>query len=87
MYLYEADGVVQKLTEGYLQQGFHFVEVDWIAGRMDDDGFSQGGELERIGYSGPEPVGGRCSQQQSRLPGRPPCCARTPRSSSGSRLH
>ena len=34
-------------------------EEDFIAGRTDDDGFVQGEELERIGYRGPEAVGGR----------------------------
>ncbi|MGI9465136.1 MAG: hydantoinase/carbamoylase family amidase, partial [Aestuariivirgaceae bacterium] len=34
-------------------------EEDWIASREDDDGLVQGEELERIGYRGPAPVGGR----------------------------
>ncbi len=34
-------------------------DEDWIASRVDDDGFVQGDELERIGYRGQAPVGGR----------------------------
>ncbi len=34
-------------------------DEDWIAARADDDGFVQGEELERIGYRGDAPVGGR----------------------------
>ena len=34
-------------------------DEEWIASRMDDDGFLQGEELERIGYRGDAPVGGR----------------------------
>ena len=34
-------------------------DVDWVLGLRDDDGMTFGGELERIGYSGKEPVGGR----------------------------
>lgn len=34
-------------------------DADWVASREDDDGFRQGEELERIGYRGDVPVGGR----------------------------
>ncbi len=34
-------------------------DEDFVANRPDDDGLLQGEELERIGYRGPEPVGGR----------------------------
>tara|TARA_R110002072_G_scaffold8713_10_gene43645 strand:- start:515 stop:3079 length:2565 start_codon:yes stop_codon:yes gene_type:complete len=41
LYLYEADGIVHKLTEGYRQQGFHFVEIEWLAGGRSEDGRHQ----------------------------------------------
>ena len=31
LYLHEADGVVQRMTEGYRRAGYHFVEVSWVA--------------------------------------------------------
>lgn len=31
LYLHEADGVIQRLAEGYRRAGFHFVEVVWVA--------------------------------------------------------
>jgi N-carbamoyl-L-amino-acid hydrolase len=34
-------------------------DVDWVLGLRDDDGATFAGELERIGYSGKEAVGGR----------------------------
>jgi N-carbamoyl-L-amino-acid hydrolase len=34
-------------------------EVDWVLARRDDDGKVFGEELERIGFAGPAPVGGR----------------------------
>jgi N-carbamoyl-L-amino-acid hydrolase len=34
-------------------------DVDWVLGLRDDDGLAFGAELERIGYSGKAPVGGR----------------------------
>jgi N-carbamoyl-L-amino-acid hydrolase len=33
--------------------------VDWVLARTDKDGATLGGELQRIGFAGPEPVGGR----------------------------
>ncbi len=34
-------------------------DMDWVLGLTDDDGLTFGGELERIGYAGETPVGGR----------------------------
>ena len=34
-------------------------DVDWVLGLRDDDGLAFGAELQRIGYDGKEPVGGR----------------------------
>lgn len=34
-------------------------DVDWVLAQSDDEGATYGGELERIGYAGPTPVGGR----------------------------
>lgn len=31
LYLHEAEGVVQRLVEGYRRAGYHFVEVVWVA--------------------------------------------------------
>lgn len=31
LYLHEADGVVQRIAEGYRRAGFHFVGVSWVA--------------------------------------------------------